>query len=234
MTRTVEAHRRPTPPHRLPRLALAMLPLLLGGCATIFTGTTDRLSFDADVPGVKLSVDGLYRGELPLSVEMSRGFIGGQQFIATFAKPGYQTQEFRLQRDFNVVAVLDISSPVTSGGVDLLTGAMVRFSPTEYHLQMVRAGADPGSPASLRRLERHRFALANHRELRRDLARGGGEHLSAYAALLAGDDEDGTRRLVAAACRAAPALLAEAQAPGFVARLDQLLQENLAVNGQLN
>lgn len=225
----VDPRLRSLSPRRLPRLALALLPLLLGGCATLFTGTTDRLSFDADVPGVRLSVDGHYKGELPLSVEMPRGFIGGQQFIASFEKPGYRTQEFKLLRDFNVVAILDISSPLISGGVDILTGAMVRFSPTEYHLQMLPAGVDQGATTSLRRLERHRFALANHRELRRDMARGGGEYLAAYAGLLSGGDPERSRRLAAAACRAAPELLAAPTAPDFAERLDLRLQERLAL-----
>ena len=45
----------------LTRLFLA-LPLVsaliqLNGCATIFTGTTDTLKFDANVPGVRLTID---------------------------------------------------------------------------------------------------------------------------------------------------------------------------------
>jgi hypothetical protein len=231
MSPTVDSLPRCAPPRHPARLVLALLPLLLGGCATLFTGTTDRLSFDADVPGVRLSVDGHYQGELPLAVEMPRGFIGGQQFIATFEKPGFQTQEFKLLRDFNVVAILDISSPITSGGVDILTGAMVRFSPTAYHLQMVPAGNDPGATSSLRRLERHRFALANHRELQRDLARGGGDHLTAYTSLLASGDEVTSRRLASAACRATPGLLAMASAPAFAERLDRLLEEQLVPSG---
>src|SRR6266849_3981305 len=85
------------------RLLLA-LPLVsalmqLDGCATIFTGTTDTLKFDA---------------------------------------AGYETQEFQLKREFNYVAILDVTSIPTSGGIDVLTGSLMKFSPNEYHVQMLK------------------------------------------------------------------------------------------------
>ena len=44
---------------RAPLAALALC-----GCATMFTGTTDKLKFDANVSGVRLTVDGHFLGEL--------------------------------------------------------------------------------------------------------------------------------------------------------------------------
>src|SRR3954470_14972947 len=111
---------------------LAMAAALLSGCATIFTGTTDTLRFDSNVGGVRLTVDGRYEGELPLTIDMSRNFMGGKQFMAKFERQGYATQEFQLSREFNTVAILDISCTIISGGVDVLTGAMMRFSPHDY------------------------------------------------------------------------------------------------------
>src|SRR6266568_2938702 len=72
------------------RLLLA-LPLVsaliqLSGCATIFTGTTDTLKFDANVPGVRLTIDGQYKGELPLTLTLSRNFInGGGEYLESLA-----------------------------------------------------------------------------------------------------------------------------------------------------
>ncbi len=211
---------------RVATLGLAFFPVLFGGCATIFTGTSDRLSFDSNVPGVRLTIDGLNKGELPVSIEMSRGFLGGQQFIARFEKPGYLTQEFKLLRDFNVVAILDISSPLTSGGVDLLTGAFVKFSPTAYYLQMLPAEAGPVTSEQRRTEQLHRFALSNFRDLQRDLASGGGEHLATFSWLLASGDEAGSRRITEAALLAAPGLIRSPTAPGFVERFNELLERS--------
>src|SRR5690242_3239340 len=89
-------------------------------CATIFTGTSDELSFDANVLDVRLSIDGEVQGTLPLTINVSRNFVGGRRFVARFEKSGYSTQQFELKREFNTVAILDISSTLVSGGVDVL------------------------------------------------------------------------------------------------------------------
>src|SRR4051794_38819253 len=119
---------------------LAIAAILATGCATIFTGTQDTLTFDSNVPGVRLTIDGRYQGELPITFDMSRNFMGGKEFLARFEKPGYATQEFKLEREFNPMAILDISAPLTSGVIDIATGAMLRFSPTQYHVEMTLAG----------------------------------------------------------------------------------------------
>ncbi len=208
--------------HAGPRVAVALAALLVAGCASIFTGTTDRVAFDANVPGVRLAIDGQFRGELPLTVEMSRDFVGGQEFVARFERAGYVPQEFRLTRDFNVVSLLDISSPITSGGVDLLTGSLMKFSPREYHVQMLAIGQSATSSAFRRGADRVRFALTNAPELQREIARGGGERLSTFAAMVGGDAAT-ARAVEVAVLRDARDLVAAPTAPAFVARVDRLL-----------
>ncbi len=208
---------------RRPRALLALLAPFAAGCATIFTGQSDVLRFDANVPGVRLTIDGQYRGELPLSVEVSRNFMGGRQFWARFEREGYQPQEFTLGREFNPVAILDVSSPLTSGGVDVLTGSLMRFSPQEYRVQMLPSGASATAPAFRREVERTRFALHEHWALQRDLARGGGERLDAFVALLGEGDPAGEARARGALLAAARDLVAAPDAPAFAAGIDATL-----------
>lgn len=218
MTETSPPTARPTA-----ILLLAAASLLLGGCATIFTGTIDTLTFDANVPGVRLTIDGQYQGELPRTVVMSRNFMGGRQFVARFEKEGHQTQEFKLAREFNTVAILDISSTIVSGGVDVLTGSLMRFSPLDYHVQMLAEGQDPNSKEVQLGLALRRFAMVNFRDLQLDLARGGGEHLDALAALAGNGDEAVALQFEQAAMQAAVPLLEAPSAPAFVERLDAVL-----------
>lgn len=206
----------------LPSLLPSLLPLLLAGCATMFTGTHDTLRFDANVRGVRLTIDGEYKGELPLTLDMSRNFVDGRQFFARFERKGYATQEFKLKRELNMVAILDVSSIPTSGGIDLLTGALMKFSPTEYHVHMLEDGKSAASPEFRRSVAVTSFALASCRALQKDLARGGGEHLRTFAALVAGD-APAARRVADAALADAPALVTAPDAPAFVARLDRAL-----------
>ncbi|HEX9243418.1 MAG TPA: hypothetical protein VF875_13330 [Anaeromyxobacter sp.] len=204
-------------------LALALAGLLLGGCATLFTGTTDQVSFDANVPGVRLFVDGEFKGELPVVLDLSRNFVGGQQFIATFERKGYQSQEFKLHRSFNTVAILDLFSTVTSGGIDVLTGALMKFDPTSYHVQMLPEGKSAASPEFERSLRAWGVALATWRAVQKDLARGGGEHLTALARELSDGDPGAAARIEAAALRDREALVDAWSAHRFVARLDEAL-----------
>ncbi|TMB28096.1 MAG: hypothetical protein E6J62_18325 [Deltaproteobacteria bacterium] len=207
----------------LPGLAAVVL---LQGCATIFTGTHDTLRFDANVPGVRLTLDGMYQGELPLTIDMSRNFMGGRRFLARFEREGYVTQEFQLNRDFNAVSILDISSPITSGGVDVLTGSIMKFSPRDYHVQMLEKSDSASSQAFRRSLELYRFALTNHARLQEDIARGAGSHLETFAWLVGNGDEAAARLVSAAILDHSAALLPAPTAPEFVRQFDRMLAED--------
>ena len=204
--------------------------VLLQGCATIFTGTHDTLNFDANVPGVRLTIDGMYQGELPLTVDMSRNFVGGRRFLARFERDGYVTQEFQLNRDFNAVSILDISSPLTSGGVDVLTGSIMKFSPRDYHVQMLEKSDTANSRAFRRSLEIYRFALANHARLQEDIVRGGGSHLRTFAWLVCDGDEAPARLVAAATIRRAGAIVLAPTPHQFVREVDRMLAEDAALN----
>ena len=204
-------------------MLLLITPALLGGCATIFTGTKDPLTFAANVPAVRLTIDGQYQGELPLAFEMSRNFVGGRQFVARFEKEGYQTQEFKLQREFNTVAILDLSSTIVSGGVDVLTGALMKFSPKDYHVQMLPDGKSPASSDARRSAELYRFALVNFHGLQKDIARGGGEQLHTYAAMLGDGDASLAPLIEEEALRHAPELVGSGSPHAFVDRFRGLM-----------
>lgn len=207
----------------------ALLAWFAAGCATIFTGTSDTLKFDSNVPGVHLSIDGRVQGELPLTVDVSRNFVGGKKFIARFEKEGYETQEFPLAQQFNAVAILDLSSPLTSGGVDVLTGALFKFSPREYHVQMLADGRTTSSAAFRRSLELHQFALTNYRRLQTDLARGAGETLDALVFRTADGDAAVARLIEQESRTRALELVAEKSAPAFVGRFKQMLADTPAL-----
>ncbi len=212
-------------------LPLALAPFLLDGCATIFTGTNDTLTFAANVPGVRLTIDGQYRGELPLTLPMSRNFMGGQQFVAKFERNGYVTQEFKLNREFNTVAILDVTSLPTSAGIDVLTGALLRFSPTDYHVQMLKAGQSAASPEFQRSTSLYRHVLANHRSLQKDIARGGGEVLSSFAAALGGEDREAAALICEEAVRNGPHLVAATGPHELIDRFDRMLEGRPALRG---
>jgi len=208
---------------------LAAAAILLAGCATIFTGSHDTLRFDANVSGVRLTIDGMYQGELPLTVEMSRNFMGGRRFLAKFEREGYVTQEFLLNREFNAASIIDISSPITSGRVDVLTGSIMKFSPRDSHVQMLEKSDSANSQAFRRSLELYRFALANYVRLQEDIARGGGTHLDTFAWLAGNGDASAARLVSAAAIERASALVPARTAHELVRALDRMLAEDASL-----
>lgn len=212
------------------RAAVVLTAIGLPGCATILTGTSDELTFAANVPGVRLSIDGKDSGQLPLTVEVSRSFIGSQTFKAKFEAPGYETQEFRLERLFNGVALLDITSPVTSGGIDVLTGSLMKFSPVDYHVQMLAKGQSVQSTQFQRSAALYRFALTNFQGLRTDLARGGGEYLTAFTSLLGNGDRDAARRIEATSVRHGLYLVGAADPEVLVQRVNHMLADSPALD----
>jgi hypothetical protein len=202
-------------------LPLVLTLMQLHGCATLFTGTTDTLKFDASVPRVRLTIDGQYKGELPMTLTISRNFMNGEMFKAKFEKAGYQTQEFQLKREFNYVAILDITSIPTSGGIDLLTGSLMRFSPTEYHVQMLKKAEKADSAEFERSKKLYRYALMNYRHLQMDIARGGGEYLASFAIALSG--QQGADIIMEQTLRTAPVLLDATSAHDFIHRFNAML-----------
>jgi len=204
-------------------LSFGLVLIPLSGCATMFTGTTDTLKFSANVPGVHLTIDGQYRGELPLTLTMSRNFMNGEQFKAKFEKQAYETQEFQLKREFNFVAILDVTSIPTSGGIDLLTGALFKFSPTEYHVQMLKRGKSASSVEFQRSKDLYHYALTNYHNLQRDIARGGGEYLASFASALSGRQGEADTIITEQALRNALVLLEASSAHDFVHRFNVML-----------
>ena len=214
---------------RIWRVAGVTAAVALGGCATMFTGTTDDLTFDANVPDVRLSIDGEVQGHLPLTIKMSRSFVGGRRFVARFEKPGYETQQFELKREFNTVAILDISSTLISGGVDVLTGSLMKFSPRDYHVQMVEPEPAPSQAELQRTLGLYRFALTNYRDLQKDIARGSGDHLVTFAWLISAGGADPAHRVVDEAVSHGPVLVGASTAHAFVREFDRMLGANPAL-----
>ena len=157
--------------------------LTLSGCATIFSDGKDVITFNSNVDRTKVFFDNSLMGETPLTLSVDRKL---QQRKVRFSKEGYKDQEMRLAHEFNMstAVVLDITGTATSltpGAVDALSGNLIRYSPTEYHIEMV---SDSSSSLDLfhERLASKRFAAYYFPNIRRDMLAGSGEFLGALKA----------------------------------------------------
>lgn len=160
---------------------LILFSIILTGCATIFSGTSDEISFSTNADPVKVYIDGLNVGDTPLKIAVEKKI--GEGRVVRLEKPGYKTQEFNLKNKFDAVAILDITSVITSGGIDVLTGAMMEYSPKQYHIEML----EDNQATSGRHSEQIQFAsfvLTNAEAIKENLAVGGGEALDALLLLV--------------------------------------------------
>ena len=161
--------------------ALLIITIILTGCATIFSGTSDEISFSTNADPVRVYIDGLNVGNTPLKVDVEKKVGLGR--LVRFEKDGYKTEEFNLKNKFDTVAILDITSIITSGGIDVITGAMMEYSPKQYHIEMLKDDrAIPGRQS--KQIQFASFVLTSADAIKKDLATGGGEALDTLLLLV--------------------------------------------------
>src|SRR6266568_2883792 len=128
-----------------------------------------------------------------------------------------------LKFEFNYVAILDVTSIPTSGGIDLLTGSLMKFSPDEYHVHMLKKGESPGSAGFERSKRLYRYALMNYRKVQLDIIHGGGEYLESLASALSGTRGGADSVITERALRNALVLLEASGAHDFIHRFNGVL-----------
>jgi len=160
---------------------LILIAIILTGCATIFSGTSDEISFSTNADPVRVYIDGLNVGETPLKIAVEKKVGLGR--AVRFEKADYKTQEFNLKNKFDPVAILDITSVITSGGIDVLTGAMMEYSPKQYHIEMLKDNQKILENHS-KQIQFASFVLTSADAIKENLASGGGEALDALLMLV--------------------------------------------------
>lgn len=114
--------------------ALTVVSLILASCATIFTGTRDRISFKTNVPGAKILVDGYDLCTTPCTEKISRK-LGDTEVQVSL--DGYETKLIKLDKSFNVVSILNLGN-LLGWGIDLITGAIKPYGKKSYDIQMTK------------------------------------------------------------------------------------------------
>lgn len=106
--------------------------LLVQGCATIFTGTSDTVTFETDPPGARVIVNGIDLGRTPLTTSFRRSLH--PQFI-NYRLDGYEQRTVEMGRRLNGVAYANLLCLwffALCGGVDGFSGALMVYDPASY------------------------------------------------------------------------------------------------------
>jgi hypothetical protein len=106
--------------------------LMTQSCATIFTGTKDRIIVNSVPEGAKVEIDGVSYGKTPVTIPVKRSL---NSTTMTLKAEGYETKNIELQQSFNAVSILNLTN---LGGwvIDLLTGAVMRYDVKSYNIEL--------------------------------------------------------------------------------------------------
>lgn len=109
--------------------------LLLSGCATLFSGTEERITFYSEPSGASVIIDGIVVGTTPATVEVDRP--GMEEMRVTVQLDGYDPRVFELDKEFNSASILNIFF-WPGFVVDALTGALFKYDKTTYTVDLDR------------------------------------------------------------------------------------------------
>ncbi len=125
--------------------------VLMTGCATILTGTTQRLTIDSTPQGADIVIDGRLMGQTPADIRIDRNinaFIDNGRDIR-LEKQGYVPDGYYLGTDLQPVAILNIFNPLF-WAIDAATGAIMRYDSDYYNFKLIpdSNAAAPGGNAA--------------------------------------------------------------------------------------
>ncbi|MEB8328650.1 PEGA domain-containing protein [Flavobacteriaceae bacterium KMM 6897] len=103
---------------------LALAPLMLMGCASIFTGAKRRVLFESDPSGAKVFVNGFEKGITPAQIKVKA------DDRIDFRLEDFNERVVVMDSNFNLVSILNGIS-IIGWGIDALTGSLKRVD-TKY------------------------------------------------------------------------------------------------------
>lgn len=155
--------------------------LALSACGTLFSGTTQEVTFDSSVPDTKVYIDGMEICNTPCKTTIDRS-ADAIQLVAK--KKGYKDRVMTLRSTVNRTAFFNITS-WPSWLTDAVSGGVWEYKNNQVYLQMERQGLSAAAQKAFNRENKTKyFALVNYDELMIEAAAGrSGEYMQALSAL---------------------------------------------------
>ena len=112
--------------------AFSIISLLMTSCASIFTGTKDRITFNSTPAGATIYKDGVEQCKTPCTVLLKRS-LGDTEI--EYKLDGYETRIITLDKKFNVISVINLGNLI-GWGIDALTGAIMKYDKKVYDITL--------------------------------------------------------------------------------------------------
>lgn len=107
---------------------------LMTGCATIFTGTKDRIAFSSTPSGATIYKDGIEICTTPCNYKIKRSL---NDTDVEFKLDGYETRLITLDKEFNLVSIINLGN-LLGWGIDALSGAVMKYDRKSYDLKLTK------------------------------------------------------------------------------------------------
>ena len=110
-------------------ISLAVAMFLMTSCATLFTGTKDRITFNSNPSGATIYIDGVEQCKTPCTMNVKRSIADTD---VEFKLDGYETRLITLSKEFNIVSVINLGN-LFGWGIDALTGSVMKYDRKTYY-----------------------------------------------------------------------------------------------------
>lgn len=151
-------------------IALSSLAVLLSSCGTVISGTTQEISFDANIKGTKIFIDNKEVCQTPCitTLEKGRGKI-----LVQAKKNGYEDKTMFIDKQINPMTIVNVASTSFSTfglTTDLTTDGFWEYSPDAFYVVMQ---TEPKTQAEKKQRDYENkiryFVLQNYGELQSEV-----------------------------------------------------------------
>jgi uncharacterized protein YceK len=113
-------------------ITITIFSLLMTSCATILTGTKDRITFNSTPAGATIYKDGVEQCKTPCILPVKRSLSNTE---IEYKLDGYETRLITLDKEFNVLSVLNLGN-LLGWGIDALSGAVMKYDKKAYDITL--------------------------------------------------------------------------------------------------
>lgn len=104
----------------------------LSSCATIFTGTKDKITFKSTPSGASVRINGVEECITPCTVQVKRSMDDTEVELKL---DSYETRLIKLSKKFNFVSAFNLTN-LLAWGIDVITGAVMKYDRKEYDITL--------------------------------------------------------------------------------------------------
>jgi membrane-associated protease RseP (regulator of RpoE activity) len=127
-------------------IGLLALVIMLMGCATIMHGSSQTVGISSSPSGARVTINGEYRGETPLRVELARK----QDYIIKVEKEGFEPASSTITSKVSGMTFGNIIFGGLIGlAVDAGSGGLYKLSQDDVQITLTKLGAADVTPADV-------------------------------------------------------------------------------------